>query len=147
MLIYFPFRAKSALYVSQNKTAKDNTAPTLDTQSDLHSFVLDPVDQLTAVASVVLQLQVGDAEGGVQRVGPPQRGPGPQRSVVLLSVAVGDEHDVLHSLVVGLQFHPFDSVVGGLALQHARQRGVPPTRGRDLGVHGRLHEVAQLLLT
>lgn len=113
---------------------------TLEVQRERDALVLQPVDQLAAVAPLVLQGHVGDGERGVVAVAAPQVHPGAEGPVVLVGQPVGDDDDALP--VVGrLHLAPLHPVVAGQGAQDAGQRG----GGTALRVHRAVQGLQQVL--
>lgn len=113
---------------------------TFEVQRERDALILQPVDELAAVASLVLQSHVGDGERGIVAVAVPQAHPRAQGSVVFVVQPVGDDDDVLP--VVGrFHFAPLHPVVAGQGAQDAGQGG----RGAPLRVHGGVEGLQQVL--
>lgn len=113
---------------------------TLEVQRERDALVLQPVDQLAAVAPLVLQGHVRDGERGVVAVAVPQAHPGAEGPVVLVVQPVGDDDDALP--VVGrLHLAPLHPVVAGQGAQDTGQRG----GGTALRVHRAVQGLQQVL--
>lgn len=113
---------------------------TLQVQRERDALILQPVDQLAAVASLILQGHIGDGERGIIAVAVPQAHAGAQRPVVFVVQPVGDDDNVF-PIVGWLHFAPLHPVVAGQGAQHAGQRG----RGTSLCVHGGVQGLQQVL--
>lgn len=64
---------------------------TLQAQGQCHALVLDAIDELAAVPTLIFQMHVLDDQGGVQPMPPPQAGAPSQEPVVPGVQSVGDE--------------------------------------------------------